>query len=112
MVLKFDEEGELDELDRLDVEYLFLTKTLGWKEGLNGAESMKNQVNSKCITEYLFATEQMGWKQGLKLLGEKGEDAMQKDLQQIHDIKIFSQNTGTNSLKKNLPNLSVHLAKQ
>lgn len=31
----------------------------------------------------------MGWKQGLKLFGEKGKEAMEKELQQIHDIEGF-----------------------
>lgn len=79
----------LDELDRLDAEYLFLTETLGWKEGLKETESPKNKADVKYIAQYLFVTEQMGWKQGLKLFGEKGEDAIQKELQQIHDIEGF-----------------------
>ena len=28
----------------------------------------------------------MGWKKGLKVLGEKGEEAIENELQQIHDM--------------------------
>ena len=31
----------------------------------------------------------MGWRKGLKLFGEKGEDAIQKELKQIHDMDGF-----------------------
>ena len=39
--------------------------------------------------EYVFLTEQMNWKKGLKLFKEKGEDAITKELQQIHDMDGF-----------------------
>ena len=31
----------------------------------------------------------MGWRKGLKLFGEKGEEAVEKELQQIHDMEGF-----------------------
>ena len=42
------------------------------------------------LSEYLFLTEQMGWKKGLKVLGEKGEEAIENELQQIHDMDGFT----------------------
>ena len=36
-----------------------------------------------------FLTEQMNWRKGLKLFKEKGETAVTKELQQIHDMKGF-----------------------
>ncbi len=41
------------------------------------------------LAEYLFLTEQMNWRKGLKVLGEKGEGAIEKELQQIHDMEGF-----------------------
>lgn len=43
-MLQLDKDVKLEELDRLDAEYTFLTKTLGWKEGLEESENTK-QVN-------------------------------------------------------------------
>ncbi len=47
--------------DKLEQEHMFLTETLGWKEGLNKRnmteEDMKNITK---LAEYLFVTEQMG----------------------------------------------------
>ena len=34
-------------------------------------------------------TEQMGWRKGLKLFGERGEKAVEGELQQIHDMEGF-----------------------
>ena len=39
--------------------------------------------------EWTFLTEQMNWKKGLKLFKEKGEEAISKELQQIHDMEGF-----------------------
>ena len=39
--------------------------------------------------EHMFLTEQMGWKKGLKLIKERGEHAIMKELQQIHDMEGF-----------------------
>jgi hypothetical protein len=41
------------------------------------------------LEEYLLVTEQMGWRKGLKLFKEQGEIAIQKELQQIHDVEGF-----------------------
>ena len=47
--------------DKDEAEYMFLTKTLGWKEGLNEgsdpAEADTNNVTK--LSKYLFLTEQM-----------------------------------------------------
>jgi len=67
-----------------DAEWMFLTQNLGWAEGLNSDQDGIEQDE-----EFLFTTEQMNWKKGLKVFGEKGEDAIQKELQQIHDMEGF-----------------------
>ena len=67
-----------------DAEWLFLTEHLGWSEGLQCEQHDIDQED-----EYLFTTDQMNWKKGLKVFGEKGEDAIQKELQQIHDMEGF-----------------------
>ena len=78
------------EFDVLDAEYLFLTESLGWKEGLNEYEPVDADIDDVTkLAEYLFLTEQMGWRKGLKVLGEKGEVAIEKELQQIHDMDGF-----------------------
>ena len=41
------------------------------------------------LAKYLFLTEHMGWRKGLKLFGEKGEEAVEKELQQIYDLEEF-----------------------
>ena len=41
------------------------------------------------LAGYLFLTEQMGWRKGLKLFGERGEEAVEWELQQIHDMEGF-----------------------
>jgi hypothetical protein len=38
IMLQFADNGELEEIDRLDAEYTFLTETHGWAEGLNEQE--------------------------------------------------------------------------
>jgi hypothetical protein len=67
-----------------EAEWMFLTDHLGWGEGLNC-----EQHNIEQDEEYLFTTEQMSWKKGLKMFGDKGEEAIQKELQQIHDMEGF-----------------------
>lgn len=96
VLLTFSNNNEdgLDEtdIDELDAAYMFLTETLGWKEGLPNAEADDNPPLSQKeqnIAEYLFATEQMNWRKGLKQFGEKGEGAIEKELQQIHDMEGF-----------------------
>ena len=80
------------EFDKLDAEYIFLHDTLGWKEGLS-TSSNSNTSDAESVTklaEYLFLTDQMNWKKGLKVLGpEKGEPAIETELQQIHDMEGF-----------------------
>jgi hypothetical protein len=81
-----------DTFDEADAEYIFLTKALGWKEGLNKENNPTSDGDSNDViklAEYLFLTEQMGWRKGLKLFGEKGEEAVEDELQQIHDMEGF-----------------------
>ena len=63
-------------------------ETLGWKEGLKEVENeYKCDVrNVNKLVEYLFLTDQMNWRKCLKVLGEKGENAITKELQQIQDM--------------------------
>jgi len=91
MLLEFNQEDtdiEESDIDRIDAEYLFLTETLGWKEGLSDTNE-KDPQNVNILAEYMFITEQMGWRKGLKLFGERGEEAIGKELQQIHDMEGF-----------------------
>ena len=75
----------------LNSEYMFLTNDLGWKESVanDGKPPSKISNNVTKLAEYMFLTEQMGWRKGLKVLGERGEEAIQKELQQIHDMEGF-----------------------
>ena len=91
-----EHDGGYDEskFSRLDAEYTFLHDTLGWGEGLNKQHSETNTGSSRLagiakLAEYLFVTDQMGWRQGLKIFGERGEKAIGKELQQIHDMEGF-----------------------
>ena len=52
---------EESDLNRIDAEYMFLTETLGWKEGLNDTNE-KDPQNVNILAEYMFITEQMGWR--------------------------------------------------
>ena len=85
----------INEETDLEVEYTFLTEDLGWKEGLDeenigtSETSNMNTVNVTKLAEYMFLTEQMGWKKGLRVLGERGEEAIEKELKQIHDMEGF-----------------------
>jgi hypothetical protein len=89
VMLQFNDEGGIEELDRVEAEYTFLTKTLGWGKGISRNEPGADMLNEKCLDEYLLVTEQMGWKKGLKISQEKGEEAIQNELQQIHDMEGF-----------------------
>ena len=99
IMLHFDPDSDdltETEFDRLDAEYLFLTETLGWKDGLDSEidaeERTQNDISPESVTklaEYLFLTEQMGWKKGLTIFKEEGEKAIEKELQQIHDMEGF-----------------------
>jgi len=46
--------------------------------------------------EHLFVTEQMNWRRGLKEFGEKGEDAIEKELQQLQICMDSNPSTGMN----------------
>ena len=94
MMLNFNPgSDDLEEttLDEIDEEYIFLTEEMGWKEGLVNDEPREYDTkNVTKLAEYLFLTDQMGWRKGLKVLGpEKGEPAITKELQQIHDMEGF-----------------------
>jgi hypothetical protein len=83
-------EHEWDELDEVEAEYLLLTETLGWAEGLQDYNKInidKGRLN--LLHEYTMVTEQMSWRKGLKSFGERGEEAIQKELKQIHDVEGF-----------------------
>ena len=83
-------------IDEDDVEWTFLTETLGWREGLPELDSIEGHSNSfdadavAPLAEFMFLTEQMGWKKGLKMFQEKGEMAIEKELKQIHDMEGFN----------------------
>ena len=68
------------EIEMLNAEYMFLTKDLGWKESdINEDKSIESKIDNNKVTklaEMIFLTEQMGWRKGLKVLGEKGEEAI------------------------------------
>ena len=101
VLLQFDENGELDEQklnldddDHIESQYMFLTETLGWKEGLQDepcqqVEAAERRCNVTTLAAYLFLTDQMNWKKGLKIFHEKGEEAIMKELKQIHDVEGF-----------------------
>ena len=88
-----------DNFDETDTEYIFLTKSLGRKKGLNkekeGPNEKKDQTQDATMNDvtklanYLFLTEQTGWCKGLKLFWEKGEETVEKELHQIHDMEGF-----------------------
>ena len=68
MQLKYEEDSGTfnvteDKLDKIKAEYMFLTETLGWEEGIYGMEDAIFDPNPNNVTkldEYLFLTEQMG----------------------------------------------------
>ena len=70
---------------------MFLTKTLGWKEGLNKENYSTSDADTNDVTklsEYVFLTEHMGWRKGLKVREKEGE-AVEKEVQQIRKIERF-----------------------
>lgn len=102
MMLHFDDNMGITEenMDKTEAEWMFLTEQLEWKEGLQKegqlrptkAECKKNNVRLEAITllaEHLFLTQQMGWRKGLKVVQDKGEEAIKRELQLIHDMKGF-----------------------
>ena len=76
--------------DEAELEYMFLTKTMGRKEGLNKETTPTLYANMNNITKlvkYLFLTEQMGWRKGITLFGETKKETVEKKLHQIHDME-------------------------
>ena len=69
MQLKYEEDSGTfdvteDEFDKVEAKYMFLTETLGWKEGIDGMEDATSDADPNDVTKldkYLFLTEQMGW---------------------------------------------------
>ena len=68
-MLNMSKDNELEELDRLDAEYMILTGALGWPEGLENKEIQEPKAEykpkyDKCragmLTVYMFITEQIG----------------------------------------------------
>eukprot|EP00804_Cyclotella_cryptica_P027764 CCRYP_009202-RA/>CCRYP_009202-RA protein AED:0.72 eAED:0.12 QI:0/-1/0/1/-1/1/1/0/1137 len=97
VLLQIDENMEMNEqfMDEDEAEWLFLTETLGWKEGLPEVEQMEQRkaiIDMNAVTllaEHLFRTDQMGWRKGLKIFHKKGEVAIENELRQIHDMEGF-----------------------
>ena len=89
MQLKYEEDPGTfdvteDTFDKVKAKYMFLTATLRWKEGIDGMEDATSDADPndvKKLVEYLFLAEQMGWCTGLKLFGERGEEAVERELQ-------------------------------
>ena len=84
MLLQFDDSMEIKErCIRSDkAEWIFLTKTLGWKMGVPEIEEMmheesRDDANNRdavtAMAEYMFLTKQMGQKKGLTMFKERGE---------------------------------------
>ena len=74
----------------INKEYIYLTEDIVWKEGMNKEKEYKS--NSKDVTKYskyAFLNEQLEWEKGLKVLWEKGEEAIKNELQQIHIMEWF-----------------------
>ena len=91
------EETKLDpedlELAQVTAECMFLTGHMGWKEGLD-SNDMPLSEYTLAMEEIMLVTEQMNWKKGLKVFHEQGkgdlaEEAITKELKQIHDMQGF-----------------------
>lgn len=97
MQLKYEEDSGTfdvaeDKFDKVEAEYMFLTETLGWKEGIDGMKDATTDANPNDVTklaEYLFLTKQVGRRKGLEFFRERGEEAVGGELQQIHDMEGF-----------------------
>ena len=97
MQLKYEEDSATfsvteDTFDKVEAEYMYLTKTLGWKEDIDGGDDTSSDADPNDVTKlakYLSLTEQMGWRKGLKLFVERGEEAVEDKLQQIHGMEGF-----------------------
>ena len=62
----------------------------GMKDEIEQEEFKGDSKDVTKLSEYLFLTKQMGWKKSLKVLGEKGQEVIETELQQIHDIEGFT----------------------
>ena len=79
MQLKYKEDsGSFDvteaKFEEVEAKYMFLIKTLGWKEGLDGEHDIFSDANPNDVTKLakdLWLTEQMAWCKGLELFGER-----------------------------------------
>ena len=81
-----------DKFDKVEAKYMFLTKTLGQREGLDGGNDTSADANLNDVTklaEQLFLTEQIRQRKGLKLFGKTGEESVKDELQQIYDMEGF-----------------------
>ena len=74
-----------------------MTKYLGWKEGpKKEIEEEEIKCDLKDVTKisaYLSLTEQIRLKKGLQVIGERGEEAIDNELQQIHAMDGFTPKT-------------------
>ena len=71
---------------------MLLTKTLGWKEGLNKENNPTLDADLNDVTKltnYLFLIEQVELRKGLKPFIGKGEEVVEDELQHIHDMEGF-----------------------
>ena len=97
MQLKYEEDSGTfdvteDKFDMIKAEYMSLTETLGRKDGIGGMDDTPSDSDPNDVTKlakYLFLTEHMIWRKGLKLFGERGEESVEEELQQIHDMEGF-----------------------
>ena len=88
MQLKYKEDSGTfdvieDTFDEVEAKYMFLTETLGWKEGIDGMEDVTSDTDPNDVTKlakYLFLIEQMGCRKGLKLFEERGEESVEGEL--------------------------------
>lgn len=78
VLLQFDDHMDLNEqsVKKDEAECLFLTETLGWKDGLPEVEQMQHETTEmnmeavNLLAEYMFLTDQLGWKQGITIFQE------------------------------------------
>ena len=72
IILQFNSDNfriKEEKFDGTNAEYMFLTKPLGWKEGLNKEKDQTSGDNMNDVTylaKCLFLTEHMGWRKGAK----------------------------------------------
>ena len=56
---------------------------------INDKNDIEEDLIDEYEAEYIFLKEHMNWRKGIKLFKEKGETAVTKELQQIHDMEGF-----------------------